>query len=160
MNVKDIINILNLSPHPEGGYFKETYRATEITKNSENNPRNISTAIYFLLENEDKSHFHRIKSDEIWFHHLGETLEIIYFQNNKLNKVLLGSNIDKGENLQVVVPKNCWFAAHIKSKINYALVSCTVAPGFDFKDFELAEKQNLRKLYPNYLDIIEEFTIK
>jgi predicted cupin superfamily sugar epimerase len=147
MTARYWIEQLHLLPHPEGGYYKETYRCAEEISVSEGK-RNISTAIYFLLEEKNKSHFHRIKSDELWFFHEGVALEIFYFLENKLVRILLGKDIEKGECLQAVIPAGVWFASKVKEEMGYALVSCTVAPGFDFKDFELGKRNDLLATYP------------
>lgn len=155
---KYIIEKLELVPHPEGGFYKETYRADAIVNNNSVS-RNICTAILFLLENEDKSHFHRIKSDEIWFFHKGESIEIIMIINGKIKTILLGNNIEDGEMPQAIIPANTWFAASLKKGIGYGLVSCTVSPGFDFNDFEIAKKPNLTNKFPNLNNIIERFCL-
>src|SRR4051812_48206094 len=112
MDAKYWIKNLNLLSHPEGGYYKETYRCQELMKvPGSDEERNISTAIYFLLEGNDKSHFHRIKSDELWFFHEGETLEILILNQKRLSTILLGKNIAAGEVLQAVVPANSWFGS-------------------------------------------------
>ena len=123
-----------------------------------NKKRNISTAIYFLLENDNKSLFHRIQSDELWFFHQGEPLEIHFIENNQISTILLGNNIEKGEIPQANIPANTWFCSTVKDSIGYSLVSCTVAPGFDFLDFELADRESLVKEFPLLKDIIEAFT--
>lgn len=158
MNSQDIITKLQMLPHPEGGYYKETYRSSE-TMTVDRGERNVNTAIYFLLENKNKSHFHRIQSDELWFFHQGEPLEILSIQNGELVSTILGNNIEEGELPQAVIPANTWFASHVKNETGYALVSCTVAPGFDFADFELAERNELIEKYPHLRQIIEEFTM-
>lgn len=158
MDAKKLIQKLQLQPHPEGGFYKKTYRSEETVTTTEGQVRNVCTAIYFLLENEDKSHFHRIKSDEAWFFHQGESIEIVILHDGKLQTIDLGNNIEKGEVPQTIVPANVWFASKIKHGIGYALVSCTVAPGFDFADFELAERIDLTKEYPEFKSVIEEFT--
>jgi predicted cupin superfamily sugar epimerase len=158
MNAKEIIQKLQLKPHPEGGYYSETYRSAEFLFNNKGEKRNITTAIYFLLENKDKSHFHRIQSDELWFFHQGEPLEIVMIQNEQIIPIILGNNIEKGEIPQARIPSNIWFASKIKTGMGYSLVSCTVSPGFDFLDFELAQRQELLQHYPHLKDAIEEFT--
>jgi len=158
VNTKEIIQQLQLVPHPEGGYFKETYRSAETLITPEGKSRNISTAIYYLLENEDKSHFHRIQSDEIWHFHQKDPLEIFIIEQGKLIVKTLGNNLAQGEVPQVVVPAGRWFAARVKNASGYSLVSCTVAPGFDFTDFELAKKENLLSQFPHLNDIIEIFS--
>lgn len=152
------IEKLQMTAHPEGGFYKETYRS-DAQIETPSGLRNISTAIYFLLQNEQKSHFHRIKSDEQWFHHLGETLEISYIFNNQLHQIYLGNNPENGEVLQATIPANTWFASRLKSGSGFGLVSCTVAPGFDFNDFEMAEKADLLSHYPVLQDIIEEMCL-
>lgn len=158
MTSQDLIKELKLLPHPEGGYYKETYRSEETTINKNGDLRNVCTAIYFLLENKDKSHFHRIQSDELWFFHLGQALEIFYIIGGELKSVILGSDIQNGEVLSFKVPANTWFASKVKQEAGFALVSCTVAPGFDFADFELAKRKELTQEFPKLKVIIEEFT--
>lgn len=155
---KELIDNLSLLPHPEGGYFKEVYRSDETTTNKNGDLRNVCTAIYFLLERTDISHFHRIQSDELWFFHLGQSLEIYYITDGEIKSVALGSNILAGEVLSFKVPANTWFASKVKNEKEFSLVSCTVAPGFDFADFELAKREELTKEYPHLIDIIKEFT--
>lgn len=135
INAQYYINKLKLTAHPEGGFYAETYRGKQLVPNSEGNNRNISTAIYFLLSENQKSHFHRIKSDELWFHHEGESLKISMIIDGKLAVILLGKDLENGEVLQATVPANCWFASQVKDGKGFVLVSCTVASGFDFADF-------------------------
>ena len=157
MNAKEWIDQLQLLPHPEGGYFKETYRSKEAAAfEGFIGERSISTAIHFLLEGKDKSHFHRIQSDELWFFHEGSALEIFVLREEKIEMITLGKNINESEQLQAIIPSGVWFGARIKDQVGYALVSCTVAPGFDFKDFELGKKKELIKLFPQHIKIIEE----
>ena len=158
MNINDIISKLQMLPHPEGGYYKETYRATELTTNKGGNTRNVCTAIYFLLENDNISRFHRIKSDEMWFFHQGEPIEVVSIQNNELLSITLGNNIEKGEVPQAVIPAGVWFASCVKGGKGYGLVSCTVSPGFDFADFEMAKRDELMREFPSLKSTIEKFT--
>ena len=161
MNADDWIQQLQLLPHPEGGYYKETYRSKEsVFFLGFEGRRNTSTAIYFLLKEKDKSHFHRIKSDELWFFHEGSSLEIFCLSENGLQTILLGKNSKEGEQLQAIIPAGNWFAAKIKDETGFSLVSCTVAPGFDFQDFELAEKELLEKEFPSHKRLIEVMTLK
>ena len=157
MSVKNLIDKLQLQPHPEGGYYKETYRCDQRI-GTEAGERNVSTAIYYLLENDDKSHFHRIRSDELWFFHLGEPLEIVFIREGVLESVILGNDLGKGQLPQAIIPANSWFASHIKNEKGFTLVSCTVAPGFDFKDFEMAKRETLIQEYPQLKEVIENFT--
>ena len=159
MKAKQLIETLQLLPHPEGGWYRETYRSAETLVNKNGAKRNVCTAIYFLLEGKDKSHFHRIESDETWFFHSGEALEIVMIESDNLRKVLLGNDILKGEIPQFTIAAKTWFAAKIKSETGYSLVSCTVAPGFDFADFELAERAKLSNEFSELKNVIREFTI-
>jgi predicted cupin superfamily sugar epimerase len=158
MNYKDIIEVLQLQPHPEGGFYAETYRSSAFTLNQNGEKRNISTAIYFLLHDTNKSNFHRIQSDELWFFHQGEPIEIVTIQDGKSRSIILGNAIEKGELPQATIPANTWFGSKLKDGKGFALVSCTVAPGFNFLDFELAEYEKLANEFPNLKALIEEFT--
>nr|HPI38466.1 cupin domain-containing protein [Ignavibacteriaceae bacterium] len=159
------IDNLQLLPHQEGGYYKEVYRSDEIiTQNClpdrYTGGRAFSTSIYFLLEKEDKSHFHRLLSDEIWHFYDGTSVTIYVIDNDgKLSIHYLGKEYEKGEKLQIVLFKGCWFAAEVNDKNSYSLIGCTVAPGFDFNDFELADKVKLSKLYPQHKDLIIKLTV-
>lgn len=158
MSAINIIQQLQLKPHPEGGYYAETYRSAQIITNNKQENRNISTAIYYLLEDKNKSHFHRIQSDELWFFHQGEALEILLLQNKMLKTITVGNSIEDGEIPQVTIAANTWFAVKIKNETGFSLVSCTVAPGFDFLDFELAKRDELVEQFPDQANIINEFT--
>jgi predicted cupin superfamily sugar epimerase len=159
MEAESIIRHLNMKPHPEGGYYKETYRSTSLTVNSEGNSRSQSTAIYFLLENQNKSHFHRIKSDELWFFHQGKPLEILSIENGILKRTILGNDFLAGQQAQAMIPANTWFGSRLLQGKGFGLVSCTVSPGFDFHDFEMAKKENLILEFPDLKEIIDEMTL-
>ena len=158
------IEKLGLETHPEGGYFKETYKSEGFIEIGEGLPkvigrRTFSTGIYFLLLKNNFSAFHKIKSDEMWHFYEGNAIEIFYFDlNGILNKILLGNNLDNGEVFQEVVPANCWFGSRMANDGDFALVGCTVAPGFDFVDFEMAKQEDLISLYPQHVDIIKQLT--
>ncbi|HVD98437.1 MAG TPA: cupin domain-containing protein [Cytophagaceae bacterium] len=161
MKARDWIEQLQLLPHPEGGYYKETYRCAELVSFARfEDKRTISTAIYFLLEGQNKSHLHRIKSDELWFFHEGDTLEIFCFSEKGIQCIKLGKNIFEGEQLQAVIPAGIWFGARVKDGNGYALVSCTVAPGFDFRDFEMGRKEEMKRLYPGNDLFLEEMCLE
>jgi uncharacterized protein len=158
MNAQELTDKLKLIPHPEGGCYKETYRSDYTIVNDRKENRHVCTAIYYLLKDEDKSFFHRIRSDELWFFHLGQPLEIIIIQNERLTTIILGNDIEKDELPQVAIPANTWFAAQIKNAKGFSLVSCTVSPGFDFADFNLATRKDLVQQFPHLKDVIEKFT--
>lgn len=157
-------DLLQLTAHPEGGWFKEVYRSGEnIEKDAlpARFPakRCFSTSIYFLLEYPDFSAFHRIKSDETWHFYDGKSIQIYVLQpSGNYYSVTLGQAVEKGECLQATVPYGCWFAASPVAEGSYSLVGCTVAPGFDFSDFELGNKEQLLTLFPAHQMLIERFT--
>jgi uncharacterized protein len=161
---KNYINKLELIPHPEGGYFKEYYRADEKISfeglpERYTNARSFHTSIYFLLEGSQISSLHKLKSDEIWHHYDGCSLMVhIIDENGMLHKILVGKNIDKGESPQIVVRKDCWFGAELTEKNSFALIGCGVSPGFEFDDFELGKRQELLKLYPGFKETIIQLT--
>jgi uncharacterized protein len=156
------IEKLNLEPHPEGGYYRQTYRADLLLKELSrqfSGPRPASTAIYFLLEGKNFSAFHRLQSDELWHFHLGASLTVHVIEpDGQYSEIHLGSNPEAGEVLQAVVRAGCWFASHIRDEKSFTLVGCTVAPGFDFDDFELAKRVQLIELYPQHRDLITKLT--
>jgi predicted cupin superfamily sugar epimerase len=158
MNGTAIVQKLGLLAHPEGGFYKETYRSSCSMTTDQNTSRNISTAIYFLLENDNISLFHRIQSDELWFFHQGEPLEIVFIKDGVLNTIILGNSFDNGEVPQATIPANIWFASSVKDQKGYSLVSCTVAPGFDFADFELATRATLLHEFPHLKETIQKYT--
>jgi len=158
MSAQNIIDKLKLIRHPEGGFYRETYRSDHVIVNDRNEDRNLSTVIYYFLEDEDKSRFHRIQSDELWFFHLGEPLEIISIEQKQLTTITLGNHIERDEFPQVRISANTWFAAQVKSAKGFSLVSCVVSPGFDFADFELAKREDLIEQFPHLKDAIEKFT--
>lgn len=152
--IQTIIKSLNLLPHPEGGYYKETYRSQESIAQSAlpdkfNSERNYCTGIYFLLTSDNFSAFHRIKQDEMWHFYEGSALYVhIIDEAGKYSRVEVGMDLDNGQQPQFVVPAGSWFASSVKNKNSYSLVGCTVAPGFEFDDFELAKRDQLIKEYP------------
>jgi predicted cupin superfamily sugar epimerase len=129
----DIIARFDLKPHPEGGYFRETFRDSRTDANG----RAMSTAILFLLARGQRSHWHRVDAAEAWHHYAGSALVLEIVEDGRRQTVRLGSDIEAGETPQAVVPAHAWQAAH--STGDWTLVGCTVAPGFDFGGFELAK---------------------
>jgi uncharacterized protein len=156
---QDVIDALGLTPHPEGGFFRETFRA-EVSVQAPFAPiaRAASTAIYFLLRAGDISAFHCVRSDEVWHHYLGATLELHTIEAfGQHQRVELGSNLLNGERPQWVVPANTWQGARIIGE-GFGLFGCTVAPGFDFADFHMPERAELVGLFPELAHLIESFT--
>jgi len=146
MNTYDrIIKLLNMQPHPEGGFYKESYRSEDIIPQSVlssdySGDRSVSTAIYFLLKSEDISRLHRLKSDEIWHFYSGSPLEITIFENeSEKQNYILGNDLLCGHIPQLVIPRNYWMVAQPVEPNSYSFVGCTVSPGFDFDDFECFE---------------------
>jgi predicted cupin superfamily sugar epimerase len=160
--VKQLIQQHNLQPHPEGGWYSQTYKSNELINANAlperfGGSRAFSTAIYFLLEKGNFSAFHRIKSDECWHFYSGDPLLIyIIKQNGELEIILLGNDFEKGQIFQYVVPANCWFASKPAPGSEYCFVGCTVSPGFEFDDFELANATTLSNAYPQNKEIIKE----
>jgi predicted cupin superfamily sugar epimerase len=159
-----IIAKLQLSRHPEGGWFQESYRSTE-TVPAKGLPerfggcRPFSTAIYFLLQRGDFSALHRIKSDELWHFYTGSPLAIQVITPEGVHlEIKLGADLAAGESFQATVPAGCWFGAELAGEGEFALVGCTVAPGFDFDDFEMGARQELSGLFPAQRDLIERLT--
>lgn len=139
MTVKDYIQQLQMKSHPEGGWYAETYRSDQsFSFPGFEGERNVCTSIYFLLEKGQRSALHRIRSDEIWYYHDGDGIEIIEIDENG-NEIItaLGKKITQGEKLQHVVKANRWFGARLPEHASFCLVGCQVSPGFDFRDFEL-----------------------
>ncbi len=160
MTVSEIVSHLNMLPHPEGGYYKETYRSTlHVTHPLVNDWRSVATAIYFLIEKNNFSAFHKIKSDEVWHFYAGDALEVIELdENGNLIYTSIGSNLQAGEVFQYLVKAGRWFGSRVKAGGHYSLVGCTVAPGFEFKDFELANGNELIALYPQHVEVIKALT--
>lgn len=150
----------------EGGLYRETYRSDMIfvqkqLPNSYQGPRPAITDIYYLLQGKTFSAFHRIRSDEIWHYHAGHSLLVHIIETNGTYHIEpLGFDADRKEKLRVTLPRGCWFAAEMKDKSpdQYVLVSCVVAPGFEFEDFELGKRDVLLNLYPEYKEVIEKLT--
>ncbi|HMU46296.1 MAG TPA: cupin domain-containing protein [Chitinophagaceae bacterium] len=153
-----------LVKHPEGGYYTQTYKSVDKISDKclpgrFSGDRFIATAIYFLLEAGDFSAFHRIKSDECWHFYTGHSLIIYQIdQAGEMQTISLGNNLERGDVFQFVVPAGCWFASEPASHSEFSFVGCTVSPGFDFEDFELASAANLGREYPMHSGIINRLT--
>lgn len=150
------IRELGLAPHPEGGWYREIYRSPETIPGSE---RNVCTAIYFLLERGNFSAFHRINSDEMWHHYDGDGVDVHVLEpGGAYRRLSLGTGA--GRQPHAVVPAGCWFAAEVAEGGTFALAGCTVAPGFDFADFELADGVELSACHMQHAELIRRLTRK
>lgn len=158
------IQQLQLTEHIEGGAFREVYRSplqvpAASLPASFGAQRNMSTSIYFLLKQEQFSAFHRIKSDELWHFYYGDPLVVYELEpSGTLTEHLLGNDPEQGQQFQCTVKAGNWFASRVQLGGAYSLVGCTVAPGFDFADFELAEREALTQEYPAFASLIRELT--
>jgi uncharacterized protein len=163
-DVRDWIEKLQLEPHPEGGYFRQTYRsevviAREALPAGFSGKRAVSTAIYFLLEGKNFSAFHRLRSDEVWHFYMGGPLVVHVIEpEGNYFRILLGRDLDDGQVLQAVVRAGCWFASHVADWKSFAVVGCTVAPGFDFEDFAMVKREELGALYPQHRELVGRLT--
>jgi len=163
-HARDWIAQLRLEPHPEGGYYRQTYRSDLILPQDAlppgfAGPRAASTAIYFLLEGQNFSAFHRLQSDELWHFYAGSPLAVhVINPDGQCHSIHLGSDPHDGQVLQAVVPAGWWFASEVADGISWALVGCTVSPGFDFADFELAQSEELTRQYPQHAALICRLT--
>lgn len=157
------ITHLRMQVHVEGGAYSEVYRSPLILDKGNlpatfNGSRNCCTSIYFLLLKGQFSAFHRIKSDETWHFYTGGSLEIYELDKNGTLQIhFLGSNPEKGEDFQTTIQAGNWFASRVVTG-EYVLAGCTVSPGFDFEDFELAEREILLNTYPDHDKLIRQLT--
>lgn len=153
-NAEYYIKNLEMLPHVEGGYFKESFLSEEKVREN----KNLWSSIYFLLRTGEVSNFHRLKSDELWYYHDGEALTIYMISpEGELITKQLGINIEKGEVPQALVPKGYIFGSVMNNE-GFSLVGCMVAPAFEYEDFELFEREYLLNLYPKHKDIIIKLT--
>ncbi len=158
------IEALQLRRHPEGGWFREMYRAEETIPHQSlpsrfTGDRPFSTAIYFLVNETDFSALHRFKQDELWHFYDGTSLTIHMIDPaGTYSAVKLGRNIQAGEEPMAVVKAGSLFGGSVNDPNSYALVCCTVAPGFDFADFEMPSRAQLLEQYPQHRQIIEQLT--
>lgn len=166
MNIEYLISELKLIPHPEGGFYKEVYRSNGVLPqaalgNQFDGDRNFCTSIFFLLTGTNFSAFHRLKQDEIWHFYKGSSLYVHEISpDGQYTKHVLGLDIQKGQIPQLVIPAGSWFGSEVSSKNadDFSFVGCTVAPGFDFSDFDLPSRVGLIKLFPQHSSIIHHLT--
>ena len=158
------IERLGLSPHPEGGFFVETYRSSDIIPAAVlpqrfAGPRSLATSIYFLLAGDDFSAFHRLLSDEVWHFYAGAGLSLYQISDSgHLTEHRMGNVASLDQHPQVTVLGRTWLAARPVEATSYALVGCTTSPGFDFADFELGERSMLVARYPLHSALIKALT--
>lgn len=159
MTSERIIAELGLLPHPEGGHFREVFRSPLRVAHPTRGARSASTAIYFLLRTDEFSAFHRVTSDEVWHYYAGDPLVLHVIQEGSHRKDVLGPGLDHGERPLAVVPANAWQAAKpAAGPRGYSLCGCTVAPGFEFADFELPTRADLLAAFPHFGELIRAFT--
>jgi predicted cupin superfamily sugar epimerase len=164
VSAQALVQQFNLERHPEGGYYRETYRSGETIGQSAlparfAADRAVATAIYFLVEQGNFSAFHRIKSDECWHFYAGESLYVhVLHPAGEYELIRLGADIAEGEVFQAVVPAGAWFASETSPGGSFSFVGCTVAPGFDFADFELAAAGSLASEFPAQAALISRLT--
>ncbi len=158
MNADAIIDRLGLKPHPEGGFYRESYRSAG-TAESGRGQRAHSTAVYFLLRRGETSRLHRLKSDEVWHFYGGGPLTVAEIApDGTTRETVLGPDLDAGQTPQHVVPAGSWFGAFPAAGTDFSFVGCTVAPGFDFRDFEMAARDELTQRFPHAAALIRELT--
>lgn len=149
---RELIERLQLSPHPERGYYKETYRAPlrVAPQRPDAGPRSASTAIYYLVTARQPTTFlHRLRSDEVFHLYEGGPLHVLQlFADGSFAQPVLGLDLAAGERPQLVIPAGTWFGTTLRPRASHCLVGCTVAPGFEFEDFELDDEQELAQRYP------------
>jgi predicted cupin superfamily sugar epimerase len=157
-SASDVIAALGLAPHPEGGFFSETFRSPAQVDAPFGVRRAASTAIYFMLRAGDFSAFHSVRSDEVWHHYLGASLELHTIDpSGRHPRIELGAELLHGERPQWIVPAGTLQAARVIGE-GFGLCGCTVAPGFDFADFDMPPRSALVARFPALRDVIESFT--
>lgn len=158
-----IVAKLEMLSHPEGGFYKEVYRSEGLILKEGldgfTGNRNFCTSIYFLLTCDNFSAFHRIKQDEVWHFYKGSPLYVhVIDQDGNYVRHEIGMDLENNLEPQLTVPSGCWFASSVKNENDYSFVGCTVAPGFDFEDFEMAERNQLIAEFPQHKEVIESLT--
>ena len=159
-----LIEHFHLQKHPEGGWFSEVYRSGEIIPpqglpGRYGKERNVATSIYFLLEGHDFSAFHRLLSDETWHFYSGCPLNLhIIHPVGILENIILGNEARSNMQFQYTIPHGCWFAARPADPSSFSFIGCSVAPGFDFEDFELASRDRLIEAFPMHQRLIERLS--
>jgi predicted cupin superfamily sugar epimerase len=157
-----LVDLLGLAPHPEGGFFSETWRSPLVlsglgSSSHPRSPRAASTAIYYLLPAGSLSALHRVSSDEVWHHYAGDPLELHVFEGRSHRRVVVGRDFARDERPQHVVPAGVWQAA-TPLGTRFSLCGCTVAPGFDFADFAMPSRADLLRLLPDHAELVTRLT--
>jgi predicted cupin superfamily sugar epimerase len=157
ITVREIISRLSLQPHPEeGGYFRETYRSKETVSGEAlphrfSGQRSLGTAIYYLLTPETFSSLHRLQSDEVFHFYLGDPVEMLQLHPDGSGRtVTLGGDLLNGMEPQILIPKGVWQGARLAQEGRFALMGTTVAPGFDYADYEQGDRSALIVAYPQF----------
>jgi predicted cupin superfamily sugar epimerase len=163
LTAEDLIRQLGLQPHPkEGGYFRETYRASEsysALPPRYQGSRAASTAIYYLLTPNTYSALHRLQTDEVFHFYLGNPIRMLQLEPDGQGRtVVLGPDVLHGQQLQVIVPRGAWQGSVLEPGGEFALLGCTVAPGFEYVDYETGERVALSSQYPEFADLIRRLT--
>ncbi|WP_224371456.1 cupin domain-containing protein [Hyalangium versicolor] len=153
--VDELVRALGLQPHPEGGFYKETYRAS-VRVETPRGSRSAGTAIYYLLPRGEFAAWHQVASDEVWHFYDGAPLTLYLLRDAGLEEVTLGRDVARGEQPQVVIPAGVLQAGVPRG--DYTLVGCTVAPGFDFADWEMPTRDALLARYPEHAELFRQFT--
>jgi len=155
--------MFRMKAHPEGGFFSAGSRSSEFLRPDDlpsryNSPRNLYSSIFFMVTSESPSRFHRLKTDELWHFYKGDDLEIHTISDTGSYAKYVMSGRDGVEDFQYLVRRNTWMAATCKGDAGYALAGCSLSPGFEFEDFELADRRSLIELCPKHEDLITQLT--
>lgn len=158
-HVETKIAALDLAPHPEGGFYRQTFVSAQLLENG----RPAATSILFLLTHDNPSNFHRLDAEEIWYYHDGDPLTVhMIDQAGVYSEFKIGPNAEVGEVLQAIVPPNVWFGSSVRSAVGdavgWSLVGCMVSPGFDFAGFELADREEMLKAHPKFENVVIKLT--
>lgn len=163
MKVVDFVDKLKMQPHPEGGYYAEIYRnntviSPEILGKNYSGERSLATSIYYMLEADQVSRLHQLKSDELWYYHYGSPLLVHIFYKGSYKPCILGIDVSENQFPQVIIPAGAIFGAEVMDKTSYTLMGCMVTPGFHFSDFELIHGMEISAVYPHHTEIIKRLT--
>lgn len=155
LSANEIIAALNLQPHPvEGGFFRETYRSA-----ASSGGRSLSTAIYYLLTPQTVSALHRLPTDEVFHFYVGDPVRMLQlWPDGSTRTLILGSDITAGQQPQLVVPGGVWQGSHLVDGGRFALLGATMAPGFDYADYETGRREPLARQYPDFAELIRRLT--